>query len=87
MISERCIRLRMTDFEQFKTDELKSLRDELMQSGLDSFQAAELLTGFLGAKGYGVSAAEARTAASNIEALRFAIPTMQEELEKIAFVM
>ena len=77
----------MGEFEQFKTDELKTLREELMQSGLDSFQTAELLAAFLVAKGYGVSNAEARTAATRLEALHFAIPSMQEELQKIAFVM
>lgn len=77
----------MDGFEKFPADDLRALREELMQSGLDSFQAAELLAGFLSARGYGVSNDDARTAAGRIEAVGFSIPHLQEELEKLAFVM
>ena len=77
----------MSDFEKFPKDQLQTLRTELLQSGLDSFQAAELLAGFLKQHGYGVSSAEARTAAVRIEGIGCTLPRLQEELEKLAFVM
>ena len=58
-----------------------------MQSGLDSFQAAELISGFLVQHGYGVSSAAARTTVSSIEIVGCTLPRLQEELEKIAMVM
>ncbi len=77
----------MSAFEQFPQDELKTLRDELRQTGMDSFQSAELLAAFLTQHGYGVSNHEARVAAVRIEQVGFALPRMQEELEKLAWVM
>lgn len=77
----------MNSFEKFPQDELKTLRDELRQSGVDSFQSAELLAAFLVQHGYGVSNHQARVAAARIEQVGFALPLMQEELEKIAWVM
>ena len=77
----------MTGFEKFPAHELKTLHDELKQSGLDSFQIAELLSGFLVQHGYGVSTAQARTAASSIEVVSCTLPRLQEELEKLALVM
>ena len=77
----------MNSFEKFATDELKTLREELRQTSLDSFQSGELLSAFLSQHGYGVSKAEARIAASRIEQVGYALPRLQEELEKIAWVM
>ena len=77
----------MNAFEQFPVHELKYLREELMQSGLDSFQAAELISGFLAEHGYGVSSADARKTVSSIEIVGCTLPRLQEELEKIALVM
>ena len=76
----------MTDFEKFPSDQLRTLRAELMQSGLDSFQAAELLAAFLIQHGYGVSNVEARGAASRIESVGFNLPFLQAELERIAYI-
>jgi len=73
--------------EKFAMTDLASLRDELMQSGLDSWQAAELLGAFLSARGYGVSNHAARGAASRIESVGCSLQTMREELEKLALVM
>ena len=42
--------------EKFSARELLNLRNELLQSGIDSWQAAEVLSGFLTGRGYGVSA-------------------------------
>jgi hypothetical protein len=77
----------MSAFEKFPQDELKTLRDELRHAAVDSFQSAELLATFLSQHGYGVSHHDARFAASRIEQVRFALPHLQAELEKIAWVM
>ena len=77
----------MGDVEKFTDDELKALRDELRLSGLDSFQTAELLGAFLAQHGYGVSNDDARYAVSRMESAGFALPHLQAELEKLAWVM
>ena len=74
-------------FEMFATDDLTTLRDELRQSGLDSWQAAELLSAFLVARGYGVSNHDARGAVSRMESVGCSLQTMREELGKLALVM
>ena len=73
--------------ERFTLTDLSSLREELLQSGLDSWQAAELISSFLNVRGYGVSNHAARSAASRIESVRCSLQCMQEELEKLALVM
>jgi hypothetical protein len=77
----------MSTFEKFPHDELKTLRDELRQASLDSFQSAELLAAFLSHHGYGVSSGEARLVATRIEQIGSDLPRLQAELEKIAWVM
>lgn len=76
-----------TDIEKFTPADLSSLREELLQSGLDSWQAAELIGSFLSGRGYGVSNHDARHAASRIESVGCSLQCMQEELEKLALVM
>jgi hypothetical protein len=73
--------------EKFTATDLSSLREELAQSGLDSWQAAELISSFLNVRGYGVSNHAARGAAARIESVRCSLKSMQEELEKLALVM
>jgi len=73
--------------EKFTETDLSLLRDELMQSGLDHWQAAELISSFLTVRGYGVSHHAARGAASRIESVGCSLRSMQEELEKLALVM
>ena len=73
--------------EKFTTTDLSSLCEELTQSGLDSWQAAELISSFLTIRGYGVSNYAARGAAARIESVRRNLKSMQEELEKLALVM
>ncbi len=63
------------------------LRSELMQCGLDTFQAGEILTSFLSGRGYGISSQEARRAASNIEGMGCKPEHIQAELERVARVM
>ncbi len=74
-------------FEKFPVADLSGLREELMQSGLDSWQAADLISSFLSGRGYGVSSVEARSAASRIESVGCSIQSMRDEFEKLALVM
>ena len=71
--------------EKFTATDLSSLREELLQSGLDSWQAAELISSFLNVRGYGVSNHAARGAVAAIES--GSLTSMREELEKLAYVM
>jgi hypothetical protein len=73
--------------ERFADADLHGLREELLQSGLDSWQAADLISSFLASRGYGVSKQDARTAAFRMEAIACSLGCLQEELEKIAQVM
>jgi hypothetical protein len=77
----------MIEFQKFPEDELNILRDELRQSGLDSFQAGELLRAFLAARGYGASPDDARRAAVRIEPQICTLPMLQAELELLGRVM
>ena len=73
--------------EKFSARELLNLRNEFLQSGIDSWQAAEVLSGFLTGRGYGVSAEHARNAISRLEEMGCNLDCMQKELENLAFVM
>jgi hypothetical protein len=73
--------------ERFSHTELASLRGDLKQSGLDSWQAAELISSFLAGRGYGVSSQNAREAATRIESYGCTLESMQTELERLALVM
>ena len=73
--------------ERFAEADLTGLREDLMKSGLDSWQAADLISSFLASRGYGVSMQDARAAAFRMESITCSLPCLQEELEKIAQVM
>jgi hypothetical protein len=73
--------------ERFSPSDLTTLRNELLQSGVDSFQAAQMVTNFLSGRGYGVSSQEARTAATKIEGAGCTTEHIQAELERVARVM
>jgi hypothetical protein len=73
--------------ERFAEADLSGLREDLMKSGLDSWQAADLISSFLAARGYGVSMQAARAAAFRMESVSCSTRCLQEELEKIAQVM
>jgi len=76
-----------TFVEQFTPSELMQLRNDLLQSGADSFQAAEIVSNFLSGRGYGVSTQEARAAASRIEVQGCKAEHIQAELERVALAM
>ena len=75
-------------YERFSQTDLLNLRDELLQSGVDSWQAAELITSFLSGRGYGVSNQAARKAATSIDYSGVgSLQSIHDELEKLAMVM
>lgn len=73
--------------EKFPIAELQDLRNGLLQSGLDSWQAAELISSFLSGRGYGVSRQRARDAVAHLDGVRCSLENMQKELESLALVM
>jgi hypothetical protein len=79
-----------TGIEKFSMSELARLRSELMQSGIDSWQAAEVVSTFLIDRGYGVDTFAMRNAVTRLEPFRAsleAMDTMQAVLETVAYVM
>ena len=73
--------------EKFPAAELAGLRTELMQSGMDSFQAAEMLTSFLAGRGYGVDPTLIRAVVLRLASTACSLDCIQKELERVAFVM
>jgi hypothetical protein len=73
--------------EKFQMAELAGLRTELLRSGMDSWQAAELVTTFLSGRGYGADPAMVREAVVRLEANACNFECMQRELEGVAYVM
>lgn len=73
--------------EKFPEADLAGLREELLKAGLDSWQSAELISGFLAAHGYGVSTQDARLAAARMDSFGCSVKCLQAELEKLAHVM
>ena len=73
--------------EKFAETELAGLRNALMQSGIDLWQAAEVLSTFLAGRGYGVSTDQARDAVIRLEGAGCSYECMQTELERVALVM
>jgi hypothetical protein len=72
--------------EKFSVPELSALRNELLNSSLDTMQAGELFQLFLVGRGYGVSPQDARDAANRVEAAGCSLEAMQRELESVALV-
>jgi hypothetical protein len=73
--------------EKFNASDLLTLRNDLLQSGVDSFQAAEIVSSFLSGRGYGISNNEARGVVSRIEGAGTTAEHIQAELERVARVM
>jgi hypothetical protein len=73
--------------EKFSAAELSRLRNELMQAGIDSRQAAELVTTFLAMHGYGVNAELVPEILLRLEEVGCSEDCMQSELERVALVM
>jgi len=73
--------------EKFNISDVASLRNELIQGGLDSLQSAELLQVFLMGHGYGVSPDAARDAAGRVGSRGCSLESIRQELEHLALVM
>lgn len=73
--------------EKFSANDLTMLRNELLRSGVDSFQSAQIVANFLTGRGYGCSTHEARNAASKIEIYGCTAERIQAALELVARVM
>jgi len=79
---------RKTDhIEKFTVAELANLRADLLRSGLDSRQAAEILSTFLIGRGYGVDSQHVAEAALRIERAGCSTECVQAELERVALIM
>ena len=72
--------------EKFSDAELTNLRNELMRSQLDSWQAADLAANFLAGHGYGASADNLREALTSMEISRCSIDCLQAALEGVAYI-
>ncbi len=72
--------------EKFSIPELSALRTELVETSLDSRDAAELLQVFLTGRGYGVSPEAALDAAGRVEGSGCSLEVIQKELDRIALV-
>jgi hypothetical protein len=77
----------VSDDGKFTQEDVADLHSDLLSSGLDNWQAAELITSFLAARGYGVSTEGARHVASHLDASNSSLETMRHELEQIALPM
>jgi hypothetical protein len=73
--------------EKFSAADMAALRQDLLQAGVDSFQAAEIVANFLTGRGYGCSSQEARSVASSIEVQGATAAHIQAALENVARVM
>lgn len=72
--------------EKFPAADLTGLRTEILQSSLDSWQAAEMVTTFLSGRGYGADPGCVRELVHRLEG-GCSIENMQQELERVAYVM
>ena len=74
------------NFEKFSEGRISGLRTELMQAGVDSWQAAEVLSVFLSGRGYGVNP-EKPVRDQPLERGRCDFQVMQSVLENVAWTM
>jgi hypothetical protein len=72
--------------DKFSVLEIAELRSELLHSGMDARDAAELMQAFLAGRGYGVSLEAARAAAFTVEGSGCSLEVMERELNRIAMV-
>jgi aryl carrier-like protein len=73
--------------EKFATTDLSTLREDLLRSGLDSRQVAELVRSFLAERGYGVLLDDVHKAAPSFFLWSGSLQRMQEALESLAVPM
>jgi hypothetical protein len=73
-----------THVETFTPADLVQLRSDLLRPGVDSFQAASIVSNFLSGRGYGIAPEEARSVAERIDGHDCTPAVMQAELERVA---
>jgi hypothetical protein len=73
-----------TFVEKFTPADLLQLRSDLLHPGVDSFQAASIVSSFLSGRGYGIAPDEARNVATLIDGHDCTPAVMQAELERVA---
>jgi hypothetical protein len=73
--------------QKFTSAEIAALRTDLLQMGMDHWQAAEMLKTFLVGRGYGVSRERAQEAVARLESVHCAVEAMHHELDSLALVM
>ena len=71
---------------QFSETEVSTLRSYLLETLLDTNQAAGVLQMFLIGHGYGISQGAAIEAATKTMAARMSLAALREELERMALV-
>lgn len=72
--------------EKFSAAELSSLRNELLRTQLDSWQAADIAANFLAGHGYGASVDQLRALIADTELSRCSIDCLQASLERVAYI-
>jgi hypothetical protein len=72
---------------KFAAEDVADLRSELLQSGLDTWQAAELISSFLSTRGFGISAEGARDMFLFMDPQHNTVEAMHQKLESVALVM
>jgi hypothetical protein len=72
--------------DKFSVLDIAELRNELLHSGLDARDTADVMQSFLSGRGYGVSVEAARAAAFAVEGSGCSLEVMQRELDRIAMV-
>jgi hypothetical protein len=77
----------LAKIEKFTPTDLATLRGELMNFKMDSWQAADVVSSFLAGRGYGVNASAMRTALPHLAILGDSHEAMQSVLENVAYVM
>lgn len=73
--------------EKFSMSELSKLRNELLESPIDTWQAAAVVSAFLVGRGYGADTRTIRDAVIRLDAFGGSMDAMQEVLEAVAYVM
>jgi hypothetical protein len=73
--------------EKFSVSQVAALRRDLLQGGLDYFQAAEIINSFVAAGGYGISQEMARHIAMRLERMHDGVEALHRQLETCALAM
>jgi hypothetical protein len=72
---------------KFSVSQVTALRQELLQRGVDHFQAAEIINSFVASGGYGISQEMARHIALRLERMHDGIESLHRQLEICALAM